>query len=222
MPASFDEPPIPPLPSQCYRCPTNICRHNLCQICTDFYNHTQSATGIDVIWLISQFLDNPITLRKKPYSCDEYIALCLLLLKKNEPYIFVPIYQQGCLHDDLRTEEELKALMELKSHRIFSLKPGEMRELKTQYEKEKWIKQKLNQKKRIQVLEDILLFIEHYKKYNSFKTGTGVIRRVKEDIKYYLEKKASQWGLDLSDHQLTNDYVFWIQHFYKFYRKSCD
>lgn len=178
----------------------------------EFYKHVKSFTGIDAIWLVNQFIQSPNHPRKKTYSSEEFITLCLLLLGKNEPYIFVPSYERKTIISTLVSEEEMKGLMELKAHRIFSLTPREMRQLRIKYEKEKTTEEN---EKRLEVLEKILTFIEYYQKYNSLKTGTGVIRRVKDDIKYYLQEKAIQWGLDSSDNQLNNDYVFWISNAYK-------
>jgi hypothetical protein len=200
----------PLIHASCQRCKHHNNPEQPCQKLIELCKHTDKFAGISVDCLIHMFLSNPISSRTKPYSCDEIIAFCLLNMDYNMPHIFVPSYQQGYLIDTnkKRSEEEIAALLELMGQDVNSLNSTGLVSLEQKYELEIKTTQELY---RLKVLDNILCIIKQYKKFYNLKTGTGAVRRVREDMRYFIENVAAKKGINLNIKKLPNCFIFFAK-----------
>gem|GEM_PF-6370044 len=191
-------------------------------LCTQAQNHTQ----INVPCIVNHFLENPNISRQKLYSCDEFIAFCLLIMKINT-HLLVPSFRQGCLIDKPNCEAKLTALIKVMDKKISSRSPKKLVELQQEYEYEKILLEeelvKLKQKDEqmnskiekeieLNVLKECLLYIDYYKDYYNLKTGTGTIRRVRSDQTEFLASIAIERGLEWNARKMLNEFDFWAKH----------
>ena len=194
-----------PVNGPCQRCPARTSQQP-CKKLKNLCTSAENTTGLDICGIVNHFVKSPTIPRKKIYSCDEFIAFCLSTMNVSIPEL-VTLYRIGYIDETLKPEEELIARMELMSKKVYSLNSQQLNLLRKEYEREK----KIADNSRKKILEYIFIYLEDYRIYNNIKGGTGVINRVRDDMRMFLTNFAADMGFDWEAKRLTNDFTFWAR-----------
>lgn len=223
-----------PVSASCHRCEHHSDPQRPCPKLLELCIQAQNRTRIDVPCIVNYFLDHPDIRRKNPYSCNEFIAFCLLVMNLNI-HLLVPSFTQGFIVDEQGSDEKEYALIKLMSQKVYSKRSPELIELQKEYEKERYVterkltelkrkneqgKSKIEKEIELERLREGLVYINYYKVYNNLKGGSGVIKRVKDDWKDFLVSIALEKGLEWNPLRMDGEFCFWAERKFPYVNKQ--